>query len=161
MVYYPKCSEHRGPRTLPPPCLAIYRPGSWGLITLSVLPGLPPVGQQGQGGGRLGVGGHDPVVGAVGGHRVIDQPGADQLQGLAFPGLLLPPVLGQLRGASRSRRARKPPPASMAASCRSSPTSTTFAPARWAWSRTGGHLSNPSDSNETVAMPVGALARGR
>jgi hypothetical protein len=29
MVYYPKCSEHRGPRTLPAPRLAIYRPGSW------------------------------------------------------------------------------------------------------------------------------------
>ena len=29
MLYYPKCSEHHGPRILPPPCLAIYRPGSW------------------------------------------------------------------------------------------------------------------------------------
>jgi hypothetical protein len=30
MVYYPKCNEHGGPWTpLPPPRLAIYRPGSW------------------------------------------------------------------------------------------------------------------------------------
>jgi hypothetical protein len=30
MVDYPMCSEHRGPWTLPPPCLAIYRPGQLG-----------------------------------------------------------------------------------------------------------------------------------
>jgi hypothetical protein len=29
MVYYPNCREHRGPRTLPPPGLAIYRLGRW------------------------------------------------------------------------------------------------------------------------------------
>ena len=34
-----------------------------------------------------------------GSHRLLDQPTTDQLQGLAFPGLLLAPVLDQLRGA--------------------------------------------------------------
>jgi hypothetical protein len=29
MVYYPECSEHRGPRTPATACLATYRPGSW------------------------------------------------------------------------------------------------------------------------------------
>ena len=37
-------------------------------------------------------------MGPVGGHRLLDQPGADQLEGFAFPGLLLAAVLGQLRG---------------------------------------------------------------
>jgi hypothetical protein len=35
----------------------------------------------------------------VGGHRLLDQPGPDQLQGLAFPDLLLAPVLHELGGA--------------------------------------------------------------
>jgi hypothetical protein len=63
---------------------------------LGLLPGLPPVLQQGQGGGRLGLGGHHPVVGPVGGHRLLDQPGPNQLEGFAFPGLVLAAVLGQL-----------------------------------------------------------------
>jgi hypothetical protein len=67
-------------------------------VAFGVLPGRPPVVQQGQGGGRLGVGGGHPVVGPVGGYRLVDQADADQLQGFAFPGLLLPAVLGQLAG---------------------------------------------------------------
>jgi hypothetical protein len=38
-------------------------------------------------------------VSLVGGHRLLHQPGADQVEGLAFPGLLLPSVLRELRGA--------------------------------------------------------------
>jgi len=38
-------------------------------------------------------------MGPVGGHRLLHQPISDQLEGLAFPGLLLPAVLGQLGGA--------------------------------------------------------------
>ena len=38
-------------------------------------------------------------MGPVGGHRLLHQPVADQLQGLAFPGLVLAAVLGQLAGA--------------------------------------------------------------
>jgi hypothetical protein len=38
-------------------------------------------------------------MGLIGGHRLFDQPRADQLQGFAFPGLLLPSVLDQLAGA--------------------------------------------------------------
>jgi hypothetical protein len=38
-------------------------------------------------------------MGLVGGHRLLDQPRADQLEGFAFPGLVLPSVLGQLGGA--------------------------------------------------------------
>jgi hypothetical protein len=38
-------------------------------------------------------------MGLVGGHRLLDQPGADQLEGFAFPGLVLAPVLGRFRGA--------------------------------------------------------------
>ena len=68
-------------------------------VVLGLLPGRPPVLEQGQGGGRLAVGGHHPVVGPVGGHGLLDQAGADQLQGLAFPGLVLAAVLGQLAGA--------------------------------------------------------------
>jgi hypothetical protein len=44
-------------------------------------------------------GGHHPIVGLVGGHRLLDQPGADQLEGFAFPGLVLPSVLDQFAGA--------------------------------------------------------------
>ena len=55
--------------------------------------------EQGQGGGGLGVGGYHPVMGLVGGHRLLHQPRSDQFQGLAFPGLLLAAVLDQLAGA--------------------------------------------------------------
>jgi hypothetical protein len=37
-------------------------------------------------------------VGLVGSHRLLHQPAPDQLQGFTFPGLLLAPVLHQLRG---------------------------------------------------------------
>jgi hypothetical protein len=84
---------------------------------VGLLPGGPPVLEQGQGGSRLG----------VGGHRLLDQPGADQLEGFAFPGLVLAAVLGELAGADAEAEARKPPPASIDASCRSSPTRTTLA----------------------------------
>jgi hypothetical protein len=47
---------------------------------------------------RLGLGTDDPLVGLVGGHGLLHQPTADQLQGLAFPGLLLAAVLDQLAG---------------------------------------------------------------
>jgi hypothetical protein len=57
-----------------------------GRLVLGLLPGRPPVLQQGQGGGGFGVGGHHPIVGLVGGHRLIDQPRPDQLEGFAFPG---------------------------------------------------------------------------
>jgi hypothetical protein len=67
-------------------------------VALGLLPGDPPVLEQGQGGGRLGAGGHHPIVGLVDRDRLLDQPGADQLEGLAFPGLVLAAVLGQLAG---------------------------------------------------------------
>jgi hypothetical protein len=38
-------------------------------------------------------------MGLVGGHGLLHQPRADQLEGFAFPGLLLAAVLGQLAGA--------------------------------------------------------------
>ena len=38
-------------------------------------------------------------MGPVGSHRLLHQPTPDQLQGLTFPGLVLPPILGQLAGA--------------------------------------------------------------
>jgi hypothetical protein len=65
-------------------------------VVVGLLPGSPPVLEQGQGGGRLGVGGHHPVMGLVGGHRLLDQPAPHQLESLAFPGLLLAAVLSQL-----------------------------------------------------------------
>jgi len=34
-------------------------------------------------------------MGLVGGHRLLHQPGADQLQGFTFPGLVLAAVLNQ------------------------------------------------------------------
>jgi hypothetical protein len=61
--------------------------------------GRPSGWAEGQGGGRLGVGGHHPVVGPIGRDGFVDQARADQLQGLAFPGLVLAAVLGQLAGA--------------------------------------------------------------
>jgi hypothetical protein len=70
-----------------------------GRVALCLLPGRPPVLEQGQGGGRLGVRGHHPVKGLVGGHRLLHQPTSHQLQGFAFPGLLLAAVLDQLAGA--------------------------------------------------------------
>jgi hypothetical protein len=68
-------------------------------ILLSRLPGPPPVLEQGQGGGRLGVGSHYPVVSLVGGYRLLDQPAPDEIEGFAFPGLVLAAVLDQLGGA--------------------------------------------------------------
>jgi hypothetical protein len=68
-------------------------------VALGVLVDGPPVLQQGQGGGRLGVGGHHPVMGLVGGHGLLDEPGADQVEGFTFPGLVLAAVLGELAGA--------------------------------------------------------------
>jgi hypothetical protein len=68
-------------------------------VVVDLLPGRPPVLQQGQGGGRLGVGGHHPVMGLVGGHRFLHQATADEVEGFAFPGLVLAAVLGQLAGA--------------------------------------------------------------
>jgi hypothetical protein len=38
-------------------------------------------------------------MGLEGGHRLVDETGPDEVEGFAFPGLLLPAVLGQLRGA--------------------------------------------------------------
>ena len=70
-----------------------------GRVLFGLLPGHPPVLEQGEGGGGFGVGGHDPVMGLVGGHGVVDQPASDQVEGFAFPGLVLPTVLGQLAGA--------------------------------------------------------------
>jgi hypothetical protein len=70
-----------------------------GGVAFAVLVGGPPVLKQGQGGGRLGLGGHHSVMGLVGRDGLLDQPGADQLEGFAFPGLLLAAILGQLRGA--------------------------------------------------------------
>jgi hypothetical protein len=68
-------------------------------VVLGLLPGLPPVGQQGQGGGRLGLRTDDSVAGAVGGHRLLNQAATNEFEGLAFPGLLLAAVLSQLGGA--------------------------------------------------------------
>jgi hypothetical protein len=70
-----------------------------GWIPLGLLEGGPPVLEQGQGGGGLGVGGHHPVVRLVGDYRLLDQPAPDEVEGFAFPGLVLAAVLGQLRGA--------------------------------------------------------------
>jgi hypothetical protein len=70
-----------------------------GRVLFGLLEGGPPVLQQSQGGGRLAVGGHHPVMGLVGSDGFLNQSGSDQLEGFAFPGLLLPPVLSQLRGA--------------------------------------------------------------
>jgi hypothetical protein len=38
-------------------------------------------------------------VGPIGGHRLLDQAAADELEGFAFPGVVLAAVLGQLAGA--------------------------------------------------------------
>jgi hypothetical protein len=38
-------------------------------------------------------------MGLVGGHRLLDQPAPDQVEGFAFPGLLLATILHQLGGA--------------------------------------------------------------
>jgi hypothetical protein len=53
-------------------------------------------------------GGHRPIMGPIGGHRVLDQPGADEAEGFAFPGLVLAPVLGQLGGAQAEPRGAEP-----------------------------------------------------
>ena len=41
------------------------------------------------------VGGHHPVMGLVGGDGLLDQPRSHEVQGFAFPGLVLPAVLNQ------------------------------------------------------------------
>ena len=65
----------------------------------------------------------------IGGDGLLEVAGAHVVDRALLPGLDLPPVDGQLRGAQAERRARKPPPAAMEANWRSSPTSTTLAPA--------------------------------
>jgi hypothetical protein len=50
-----------------------------GWVVLGLLPGRPPVLQQGQGGGRLGVGGHHPVVRLIRGDGLVDQPTPDKV----------------------------------------------------------------------------------
>jgi hypothetical protein len=60
--------------------------------------GRPPVLQEGEGGGRFGVGGHHPVVRLVGGHRLLHQPTPDEVEGFALPDLVLAAVLDQLAG---------------------------------------------------------------
>src|SRR4029453_14799227 len=69
----------------------------------------PPVLQQRQGGGRLGVGGHHPIMGLVGSHRLLHEPAPDEVEGVAFPRLVLPPVLGQFRGAEPEGEGADPP----------------------------------------------------
>ena len=90
---------------------------SWAGVALGVLVGGPPVLQQGQGGGRLGVGGHHPVMGLVGGHRLLDQPASGPGRGLRVP---RPGAGGGSRsarwrrgggGGRGSRRRRRSPPA--------------------------------------------------
>jgi hypothetical protein len=166
-------------------------------VAFGVLPGLPPVGEQGQGGGRLGLRTDDPVMRPVGGHRLLHQPGADQLQGLALPGLLLPPVLRKFRGAQPQAEGAK---AATGVDGGQLPViadqhhlglcllgllkeASELAAAQHAglvhhqhrpvvqplppWSRSASSRSqvatssNPSASKETVAIPVGAVARGR
>jgi hypothetical protein len=70
-----------------------------GGVVVGLLKGSPPVLQQREGGGRFGVGGHHSVVGLVGGHRLLHQPAPDEVEGFAFPGLVLAAVLGQFGGA--------------------------------------------------------------
>jgi hypothetical protein len=65
-------------------------------IPLGLLERLPPVLQQRQGGGRLALGRDDPVVGLVGGHRLIYEPGPNEFEGLALPSVLLAAVFHQL-----------------------------------------------------------------
>jgi hypothetical protein len=48
-----------------------------GRVMVGLLQRGPPVLQQCQGGGRLGVGGHHPVMSLVGRHRLLHQPRAD------------------------------------------------------------------------------------
>jgi hypothetical protein len=67
-------------------------------VALGVLVGGPPGLEQGEGGGRLGVGRDHPVMRLVGGHRLLHQPRADEVEGFAFPGLLLPPILREFTG---------------------------------------------------------------
>jgi hypothetical protein len=51
--------------------------------------------QQRQGHGRLGFGGDYPAVLPVGVDGFVDQALADQFDGVVFPGMQLPPVLGE------------------------------------------------------------------
>jgi len=69
-----------------------------GWVVFGLLPGRPPVLQQRQGGGGLGVGGHHPIVGLVGRDGLVDQAGSDEVEGFAFPRLVLAAVLHQLTG---------------------------------------------------------------
>jgi hypothetical protein len=48
--------------------------------------------------GRLGVDGDHPVVRLIGSHRLVDQPAPDEVEGFAFPRLVLSAVLSQLAG---------------------------------------------------------------
>jgi hypothetical protein len=80
-----------------------------GRVLFGLLPGGPPVLEEGEGGGGLGVGGHHPIVGLVGGDGVVDQPRPDQLQGFAFPRLLLAAVLNELRGAESEPQGAEAP----------------------------------------------------
>jgi hypothetical protein len=43
-----------------------------GGVVVGLLESGPPVLEQGQGGGGLGVGGHHPVMGLVGGHGLVN-----------------------------------------------------------------------------------------
>jgi hypothetical protein len=66
-----------------------------GRVLFGLLEGGPPVLQQGQGGGGFGVGAHHPIMGLVGGYGVVDQPAPDQVEGFAFPRLVLAAVLNE------------------------------------------------------------------
>src|SRR6266536_3161477 len=57
---------------------------------------------------------------------------------------------------SRSRNPRNPPPVSIEANCRSSPTGTTLAPARRAWSSSGASLRVPTMPASSITSTVRA-----
>jgi hypothetical protein len=88
----------------------------------------PVVDQRGAGGGR-GVGDGDLAAVTVGARPAFHLPVAERLEGVAVPGVVLAADLVQLVGRQRSARAWKAPPAWISGSWRSSPTSTSFAPA--------------------------------
>jgi hypothetical protein len=67
-----------------------------GGVAFGLAVGVPPVVDQGQRQLLLGLGRYHPLVGAVQLDRLVDLALADQLDGLALPGVQLPPVLGQL-----------------------------------------------------------------
>jgi hypothetical protein len=68
-------------------------------VLLGLAVGVPPVGQQGQGQLLLGLGGHYSLVRPVKVDGLVHLALAHELDRLALPGVQLPPVLGQLRGA--------------------------------------------------------------